>query len=152
MALLVLGGLAYYYWANKPQPNHSLSQQKPTSVAQLAPMDRLHPSKNDMIRPPSWTYDPRKIGFTSSIRSNVRGDYPDERYLSDQSVSKENALWKRQDVRDIYVQQQTAYWTDHPFLEPQPYGKRSVFPHPRIKPLGNPRYTRYVPPPKSSPV
>lgn len=152
MALAVLAGLGIYAYMRRPPPTSGIvGKDKPTSAIELPPIDRFNPAANDTIRPKAWTYDPLRIGYTDPVRAGrIFADYKQEKFLGVDAVEKPNALWKSQKSRDLYVQQQTAYWNDHVFLDNN-FKLKGVAPHARINFLGNPTY-HYVRPVSSSPV
>lgn len=151
MALVTLLGLGLYAYVQRPAIFSNLSKPAPTSAAQLPPMNRYNPAANDLIKPPSWTYNPSRIGYNDPVRAaNVKGAYPQEKYLSDQSIDSPFAIYKTQKFRDVYVQQQTANTPIHNFLDNN-FKDKGVKPIQAIRTLGNPTYT-YVRPVTRSPV
>lgn len=150
MALLVLGLLGFYaYYQRSPAPN--LSAPPPKNPLDLPPINRNNPAANDLIKPPSWTYDPLRIGYNDKVTARrVKGQYPMEKHLGPENVDRSSALWKSQTTKDIFVQQQTAYSPINYFLD-NTYWSKGVAPHPRIKSLGDPTY-QYVKPYSTSPV
>jgi hypothetical protein len=152
MAAVVMGLLGLYAVTKIPQTTPAImNTPAPTSVAQLPPMDKYNPAKNDLIRPKAWTYDPRRIGVTARVaNTKTKGGYPQERFLGTDAVDNPRALWKNQQYRDTSVQQIASYHSVHPILD-NTYWNKGVHPHPRINSLGNPQYY-YVPPVTSSPV
>ncbi len=151
MALVFLFGLGIYAYLQRPAPVQDLSKPAPTNALALPPINRYHPSANDLIKPPSWTYNPRRIGYTDPVRAaNVKAAYPHEKHLSDQSLDSPFPLYKTQQFRDVYVQQQTANVPLHNFLDNN-FKDKGVKPVQAIRSLGDPTY-RYVPPVTRSPV
>lgn len=151
MALVVLLGLGLYAFTQRPANVPDFNKPAPKNPLALPPLNRYHPSANDVIRPPSFTYNPMKIGYSDPIRAaNVKSAYPQEKHLSDQSLDSPYPLYKTQKYRDIYVQQQTANWPLHNFLDNN-FKNKGVKPQQAIRSLGNPQYV-YVPPVTRSPV
>lgn len=148
LALMALG--AYALW-NRPPPTSTVASSKPTNPLALPPIDKYNPAKNDMIRPQSWTYDPLlQIGYNSRVRAKpVKGPYPQEKYLSEESRSQPNPLWKGRRFTDAYIQQQDAY-TPLPFILDPVYWNTGVQPPSRIRSAGDPTLYR-VPAYSSSP-
>ena len=146
MAGIGLMMVGLYAWWNRPVIRTVLNQPKPNNPGALPPIDPYNPSKNDMIRPPSWTYDPlRQLGRTERFRAKPTAfPYPQERYLSEESLSSDAALYKTQQFREAYQQQQAAYNPVHRFLDPV-YWNTGVKPPSRIRSSGHPAYL-HVPP------
>lgn len=151
MQVVLIGAGLLFLYTRGVQSFKWPGQLAPTTPAALPPVDRLQPSKNDIIRPPDYYRgmgrDPlRQVGYVERVNGgNVKGDYPYEKYLGVAAVDHPFALHRRQDYQDAFVQQQRAYINDNYFIDPA-YWNRGVKPYRKINSSGNPTYLRIAPP------
>lgn len=144
MSLVVVAAIAAYLitQSRKANPGPRLpGELAPTRPSQLPPIDPQNPAKNDIIRPKAWLFDPLRIGYTQRWNAKtVRGDYRQERLISDTAAYRSNALFKNQRAQDIFVQQQGAYINDEQILDNN-FWYKGVKPHRLIISSGSPEYT-----------
>ncbi len=136
---------AYLYTSRQQQQTLFPGNLAPTNINRLPPIDPQNPAKNDVIRPPSYLYDPLRIGYTQRWNAKyVKGDYSQEKYLSEETAYRRNGPLKKQSTQDMWVQSQGAYIQEDMRLDNN-FWYKGVKPHSKIRTSGNPTY-EYVPP------
>lgn len=145
--LLAVAAIGTYLYMQSRPSNPSLYPGKlaPTNINTLPPIDPQNPAKNDVIRPKATWYDPLRIGYTQRWNAKyVKGDYSQEKYLSEETAYRKNGPLKKANTQDLWVQSQGAYIQQDMRLDNN-FWYKGVKPHSRIRHSGSPGYS-YVPP------
>lgn len=147
MALLVVAAIGAILYVSGRARNTTPFPGKlaPTNINTLPPINPQNPALNDVIRPKANWYDPLRIGYTQRWNAKyVKGDYSQEKYLSEETAYRRGGPLKKANTQDLWVQSQGAY-IQEPLLMDNNFWYKGVKPHPKIRHSGNPAYS-YVPP------